>query len=79
MLSIPGVGGFQPKGKTNSCQAFMKRMMMYGEVEHRIPKRPLAFFFFFFFITFVTESPLPGGCDLRSLERKDREREWLSL
>lgn len=51
VLSIPGVGGFQPKGKTNSRQAFMKRMMMYGEVEHRIPKRPLAFFFFFFFLS----------------------------
>lgn len=51
---------------------------MYGKVEHRIPKCPLAFFFFLI-ITFVTESPLPGGCDLRSLERKDREGEWLSL
>lgn len=46
LLSIPGVGGFQPKGKANSCQAFVKRLMMYGKVEHRIPKLPLACFFF---------------------------------
>lgn len=44
LLSIPGVGGFQPKGKTNSYQAFMKRLMMYGKVERRIPKLPLASF-----------------------------------
>lgn len=45
---FPSLGweDFSPKGRL-ILVAFMKRLMMYGKVEHRIPKLPLACFFVF--------------------------------
>lgn len=58
-FSIPGAGGFQHKGKTDSCQVFTKRLVLYGKTEHKIPERPLSLLF----ITLVVEWPLPPGLD----------------
>lgn len=62
-----GVGGLQHKGKGNSCQAFMKRLSMYGKVE--VTEFPNFSWFLYFchrwFLklvnTVVTEWPSPGG------------------
>lgn len=47
-----------------------ERLIIYGKVEPRIPKFPLAFILLV--TTLVAEWPPPDGCDERSQERKDR-------
>lgn len=78
LLSIHRVEGFQHKGKTNSCHAFMKRLIMYGKLEHGFNTPPLVCLSVFLLVITLVVSGLCQAAMI-SQERKDREGEWLSL